>query len=166
MKGFRYLGAFFIREGTLKREIGRRIGAAGVVLRLLYSTVEMKRELSQKAKVSIYQSVLLPSSTVITKRERLQMQVAEIVCLGLMGGSDASATGSQINSWRLTDGWIQYLWITFVIYVWLNDSVYTIYSISWNDINEGTISWHCVSYPGTNYINNAIKLTLQLLWLS
>ena len=51
---FKYLGILFSSEGTREREMGRRIGAVGLVLRSLCCTVVMKRELSQKANLSIY----------------------------------------------------------------------------------------------------------------
>ena len=63
MKEFKYLGILFSSEGTREREMGRRIKAAGVVLRSLRCTVVMKRELSQKAKLSIYRSISIPTLT-------------------------------------------------------------------------------------------------------
>ena len=61
VKEFKYLGVLFTNEGTMEREIGRRIGAAGAVLQSLYRTVVTKRELSRKAKLSIYRSVFIPT---------------------------------------------------------------------------------------------------------
>ena len=43
VKEFKYLGILFSSEGTREREMGRRIGAAGAVLRLLCHTVVMER---------------------------------------------------------------------------------------------------------------------------
>ena len=43
--------------------MGRRIGAAGEVLRSLCCAVVMKRELSQKAKLAIYRSIFVPTLT-------------------------------------------------------------------------------------------------------
>ncbi|KAL3052883.1 hypothetical protein OYC64_005409 [Pagothenia borchgrevinki] len=43
------------------REMGRRIGAVVTVLQSLYRTVVTKRKLSQKVKLSIYQSIFLPT---------------------------------------------------------------------------------------------------------
>ena len=63
VKEFKYLGVLFASEGTMEREMGRRIGAAGAVLQSLYRTVVTKRELSQKAKLSIYRSVFVPTLT-------------------------------------------------------------------------------------------------------
>ncbi|KAK5885849.1 hypothetical protein CesoFtcFv8_016945 [Champsocephalus esox] len=56
VKEFKYLGVLFSSEGTMEREMGRRIGAAGAVLQSLYRTVVTKRELSQKAKLSVYRA--------------------------------------------------------------------------------------------------------------
>ena len=81
---FKYLGVLFTSEGTMEQEIGRRIGAAGEVLQSLYRTVVTKRELSQKAKLSIYRSVFVPTLTygherwVMTERTRLQLQAAKM----------------------------------------------------------------------------------------
>ena len=60
----------------MEREMGWKIGAAGAVLRSLCRTIVMKRELSQKAKLSIYCSLSVPTLTyghegwVMTKRKR------------------------------------------------------------------------------------------------
>ena len=83
VKEFKYLGVLFASEGTMEREIGRRIGAAGAVLRSLYRTVVTKRELSRKAKLSIYRSIFVPILTyghegwVMTERTRSRVQAAE-----------------------------------------------------------------------------------------
>ncbi|KAI3377171.1 hypothetical protein L3Q82_009083 [Scortum barcoo] len=53
---FKYLGVLFTSEGKMEREIDRRIGAASAVMRLVYRTVVVKKELSRKAKLSIYRS--------------------------------------------------------------------------------------------------------------
>uniref|UniRef100_A0AAV2MQG6 ribonuclease H n=1 Tax=Knipowitschia caucasica TaxID=637954 RepID=A0AAV2MQG6_KNICA len=60
---FKYLGVLFTSEGRMEREIDRRIGAACAVMRSLYRTVVVKRELSRKAKLSIYRSIFVPSLT-------------------------------------------------------------------------------------------------------
>ncbi|KAK3528887.1 hypothetical protein QTP70_012061 [Hemibagrus guttatus] len=54
---FKYLGVLFTSEGRMDREIDRRIGAAAAVMRSMYRSVVVKKELSQKAKLSIYQSI-------------------------------------------------------------------------------------------------------------
>ncbi|KAK0135463.1 LINE-1 retrotransposable element ORF2 protein [Merluccius polli] len=51
---FKYLGVLFTSEGRMEREIDRRIGAASAVMRTLHGSVVVKRELSRKAKLSIY----------------------------------------------------------------------------------------------------------------
>ncbi|KAK3528564.1 hypothetical protein QTP70_002809 [Hemibagrus guttatus] len=71
---FKYLGVLFTSEGRMDREIDRRIGAAAAVMRSMYRSVVVKKELSQKAKLSIYQSIYVPNLTyghelwVMTKR--------------------------------------------------------------------------------------------------
>ncbi|KAI3376109.1 hypothetical protein L3Q82_016635 [Scortum barcoo] len=50
---FKYLGVLFTSEGKMEREIDRRIGAASAVMRSVYRTVVVKKELSRKAKLSI-----------------------------------------------------------------------------------------------------------------
>ncbi|KAI3371635.1 hypothetical protein L3Q82_024202 [Scortum barcoo] len=46
---FKYLGVLFTSEGKMEREIDRRIGAASAVMRSVYRTVVVKKELSRKA---------------------------------------------------------------------------------------------------------------------
>ena len=43
---FKYLGVLFTSEGRMEREIDRWIGAAAAVMRLLYRSVVVKKELS------------------------------------------------------------------------------------------------------------------------
>ncbi|XP_061737225.1 uncharacterized protein LOC133539140 isoform X2 [Nerophis ophidion] len=57
---FKYLGVLFTSEGRVDREIDRRIGAASSVMRTLYRSVVVKKELSRKAKLSIYRSIYVP----------------------------------------------------------------------------------------------------------
>ena len=47
----------------MEQEIDRRIGAASAVMRMLRQSVEVKRELSKKAKLSIYRSIYVPTLT-------------------------------------------------------------------------------------------------------
>ena len=80
---FKYLGVLFTSEGRMEREIDGGIGAASAVLRALHRPVVVKRELSQKAKLSIYWSTYVPILTyghdlwVVTKRMRSRIQAAE-----------------------------------------------------------------------------------------
>ncbi|KAI3364208.1 hypothetical protein L3Q82_010807 [Scortum barcoo] len=73
---FKYLGVLFTSEGKMEREIDRRIGAASAVMRSVYWTVVVKKELSRKAKLSIYRSIYVPTLTyghelwVMTERTR------------------------------------------------------------------------------------------------
>ncbi|KAK3561586.1 hypothetical protein QTP86_010664 [Hemibagrus guttatus] len=60
---FKYLGVLFTSEGRMDREFDRRIGAAAAVMRSMYRSVVVKKELSRKAKLSIYQSIYIPTLT-------------------------------------------------------------------------------------------------------
>uniref|UniRef100_A0A8D3C086 Reverse transcriptase domain-containing protein n=1 Tax=Scophthalmus maximus TaxID=52904 RepID=A0A8D3C086_SCOMX len=88
VKEFKYLGVLFASEGTMEREIGRRIGAAGVVLHSLCRTVVTKRE----AKLSIYRSIFVPTLTyghegwVVTEKTRSRVQAAEMGFLRKVAG--------------------------------------------------------------------------------
>ncbi|KAK3567864.1 hypothetical protein QTP86_027337 [Hemibagrus guttatus] len=74
---FKYLGVLFTSEGRMDHEIDRWIGAAAAVMRSMYWSVVVKKDLSQKAKLSIYQSIYVPTLTyghelwVMTERARL-----------------------------------------------------------------------------------------------
>ncbi|KAK3556482.1 hypothetical protein QTP70_008321 [Hemibagrus guttatus] len=60
---FKNLGVLFTSEGRMDREIDRQIGAAAAVMRSMYRSVVVKKELSRKAKLSIYQSIYAPTLT-------------------------------------------------------------------------------------------------------
>ncbi|KAK7925839.1 hypothetical protein WMY93_008149 [Mugilogobius chulae] len=87
-----YLGVLFKSEGRMEREIDRRIGAASAVMRSLYRTVVVKKELSRKAKLSIYRSIYVPTLTyghelwVMTERTRSQIQAVEMSFLRRVAG--------------------------------------------------------------------------------
>ncbi|KAI3375386.1 hypothetical protein L3Q82_021872 [Scortum barcoo] len=89
---FKYLGVLFTSEGKIEREIDRRIGAASAVMRSVYRTVVVKKELSRKAKLSIYRSIYVPTLTyghelwVMTERTRSRIQVAEMSFLHRVAG--------------------------------------------------------------------------------
>ncbi|KAK0137883.1 putative RNA-directed DNA polymerase from transposon X-element [Merluccius polli] len=89
---FKYLGVLFTSEGRLEWEIDRRIGAASAVMRTLRGSVVVKRELSRKAKLSIYQSIFVPALTyghelwVVTQRTRSRVQAAEMSFLRRVAG--------------------------------------------------------------------------------
>ncbi len=83
---FKYLGVLFTSEGRMEREIDRRIGAASAVMRSMYRSVVVKKELSCKAKLSIYRSIYVPTLTyghelwVMTERARSRIQAALDCC--------------------------------------------------------------------------------------
>ncbi|KAK3566414.1 hypothetical protein QTP86_032266 [Hemibagrus guttatus] len=89
---FKYLGVLFTSEGRMDHEIDRRIGAAAAVMRSMYRPVVVKKKLSRKAKLSIYQSIYVPTLTyghelwVMTERVRSRIQAAEISFLRRVAG--------------------------------------------------------------------------------
>ncbi|KAK3508311.1 hypothetical protein QTP70_020019 [Hemibagrus guttatus] len=89
---FKYLGVLFTSEGRMDREIDRRIGAAAAVMRSMYRSVVVKKELSRKAKLSIYQSIYAPTLTyghelwVMTERVRSRIQAAKMSFLLRVAG--------------------------------------------------------------------------------
>ena len=62
---FKYLGVAFTSDGRQDKEVDTRTGKASAVKRALYYSVVMKRELSKKAKLSIFKTVLFPFSLVV-----------------------------------------------------------------------------------------------------
>ncbi len=50
-------------DGKLKQEMDRQLGVASAVMRVLRWTVVMKKDLSQKAELSSYQSIYIPIPT-------------------------------------------------------------------------------------------------------
>uniref|UniRef100_A0A3B3QGI4 Reverse transcriptase domain-containing protein n=1 Tax=Paramormyrops kingsleyae TaxID=1676925 RepID=A0A3B3QGI4_9TELE len=84
MGKFKYLGVFFTSEGRMEWEIDRRIGAASAMMQALHRSVMVKKELSQKAKLSIYRSIYVSTLTyghelwVVTERMRSRVQAAEM----------------------------------------------------------------------------------------
>ncbi|KAK3559606.1 hypothetical protein QTP86_013548 [Hemibagrus guttatus] len=81
---FKYLGVLFTSEGRMDHEIDRQIGAAAAVMQSMYRSVVVKKELNRKAKLSIYQSIYVPTLTyghelwVMTERVRSWIQAAEM----------------------------------------------------------------------------------------
>ena len=61
---FKYLGVLFTSERRMEREIDRQIGTASAVMLALHKSVVVKKEPGRKAKLSIYQSLFLPSPMV------------------------------------------------------------------------------------------------------
>ncbi|KAI3365660.1 hypothetical protein L3Q82_010734 [Scortum barcoo] len=78
---FKYLGVLFTSEGKMEREIDRRIGAASAVMRSVYRTVVVKKELSRKAKLSIYRvNLRFPPSPMVMNFGKTMM--ANILPIG------------------------------------------------------------------------------------
>ena len=76
MEKFKYLEATFSSDGKQSNEVDIRIGKASAIMRQLYQSVVMKRELCTKAKLFVFRSVFLPIFTyaheywVMTERVR------------------------------------------------------------------------------------------------
>ena len=74
----------FTSDGRQDEELGTRIGKAKAVMRALHYLVVVKRELSKKAKLSIFETVFVPILTygnefwVMTERVRSQVQASEM----------------------------------------------------------------------------------------
>ena len=81
---FKYLEVAFTSHGRQDEELDTRIGKASAVMRALHYSVVMKRELSKKAKLSIFKAVFVPiltyghESWVMTERMRSQVQASEM----------------------------------------------------------------------------------------
>ena len=81
---FRYLGVTFPSDKRQDEELDTRIGKASAVMRALHFSVVMKRELSKKAKLSIFKTIFVPiltyghESWVMTERMRSQVQASEM----------------------------------------------------------------------------------------
>ncbi|KAL7832830.1 hypothetical protein SRHO_G00298480 [Serrasalmus rhombeus] len=71
---FKYLGVLFTSDGTREREIDRWIGAGSAVMRALYRSVVVKKELSHKARLSIYRSIYVPTLTYAHELWRSQLR--------------------------------------------------------------------------------------------
>lgn len=88
----------------MEREMDRRIGAASAVMRALYRTAVVKRELSRKAKLSIDRSVYVPTLTcghelwVATERRRSGIQAAEMSFLRRVAGLSLRERGGARTS--------------------------------------------------------------------
>ncbi|KAK3564604.1 hypothetical protein QTP86_023765, partial [Hemibagrus guttatus] len=89
---FKYLMVLFTSEGRMDHEIDRQIGAVAAVMRSMYRSVVVKKELSRKAKLSIYQSIYVPTLTyghelwVMNEKVRSWIQAAEMSFLRRVAG--------------------------------------------------------------------------------
>ena len=99
------LVVLFTSEGKMEWEMDRQFGAASAVMRALYRTVVVKRELIRKAKLSIYRSIYVPTLTyghelwVVTERMRSRIQAAEMSFLriGWLGSALEIGWGAQTS---------------------------------------------------------------------
>ena len=84
LEKFKYLGVAFTSDGRQDEELDTRIGKASAVMRALHYSVPIKRELSKKAKLSIFKAVFVPifiyghESWVMIERVRSLMQASEM----------------------------------------------------------------------------------------
>ena len=89
---FKYLGVSFSSDGRQNNELDIRIGKASAVMRQLHRSVVLKRELSLRAKLSIFRSVFVPILTyghecwIMTERVRSRIQAAEMGFLRRISG--------------------------------------------------------------------------------
>ena len=80
---FKYLGVAFTSDGRQDEELDTRIGKASAVMQVLHYSLVMKRELSKKAKLSIFKTVFVPiltyghESWLMTERVQSQVQASE-----------------------------------------------------------------------------------------
>ena len=90
---FKYLGVAVTSDGRQDEELDTRIGKASAVMRALHYSVVMKRELSKKAKLSVFKAVFVRiltyghESWVMTKRLRSQVQASEMRFLQRIEGA-------------------------------------------------------------------------------
>ena len=81
---FEYLGVAFMSDGRQDEELDTRIGKASAVMRGLHYSVVITRELSKKAKISIFKTVFEPiltyghESWVMTRRVRSLLQASQM----------------------------------------------------------------------------------------
>ena len=60
---FKFLGVAFTSAGRQDEALVTRIGKASVVVRVLHYSGVMKRQLSKKAKLSVFKTVFVPILT-------------------------------------------------------------------------------------------------------
>ncbi len=90
--------------GKKEQEMNRQLCEASAVMQALRQTVMVKKELSRKAKLSIYQSIYVPTLTyvhqlwVMTERLRLPIQAAEWVSsVGWLGVASEIGWGARTS---------------------------------------------------------------------
>ena len=81
---FKYLGVALASDGTQDEELDTQIGKVNAVMRALHYSVVRKREVSKKAKLSIFKTAFVPiltyghESWVMTERVRSRVQASEM----------------------------------------------------------------------------------------
>ena len=84
LEKFKYRGVAFTNDGSQNDKLDIRIGKVCAVMQALHYSVVMKRELSKKAKLSIFQTVFVPiltyghESWIMTERMRSQVQASKM----------------------------------------------------------------------------------------
>ena len=100
LEEFKYRWVLFTSAGKMEQDVDRQIEAALAVMQILRQSVVLRRELSQKAKLSIYRSIYVPALNychglwVVTKRMRSQIQVAKMSCCLSMAGLSLTDEGA------------------------------------------------------------------------
>lgn len=84
VKNFKYLGAHLNEEGRMEDEIKERIGAAGRFFHAIRNSFIGKKEVSMRAKVTVYKTVFLPiisyssESWTLSKKLESKIQAMEM----------------------------------------------------------------------------------------
>ena len=103
VENFKYLGVAFTSDGRQDEELDTRIGKASTVMRALHYSVVIKRELSKKAKLSVFKAVFVRIITygqecgVMTERVRSQVQASEMRYLRKIEGVTLKVRSSEIQ---------------------------------------------------------------------
>ena len=83
-KAVKFLGVVYTSDGKQNDELDTRIGKDSAVMRALHYSVVIKRELSKKAKLSLFETIFVPiltyshKSWVSTEKVRSQVQASEM----------------------------------------------------------------------------------------
>ena len=87
-----YLGVKFSADGKIEGELDRRSGMAMSAVRVMQKKVFGSRELSTKAKVEVYNAMVVPMMTygceswVLREREKTRLQASEMSVLRKIAG--------------------------------------------------------------------------------
>jgi hypothetical protein len=84
VESFKYLGATISQDGRIDLEVNNRITAAGRLYHAISRAFTGKREVSKKSKLTVYQTVYLPTLTYSTEswtlgaKQHSRLQAAEM----------------------------------------------------------------------------------------